>query len=139
MGGLTKDVNRQVRANQEMLVAFLERAKRLLNKGGTVVLTVFDREPYELWNIRDLGRHVGLRVVRSFRFEAGVYKGYKHARTLGNIKGGGGWKGEERAARTYVFGVKGEENELELGRKRKRAEEDDGNDMEEDEDNPDSN
>ena len=137
VGGLTKDVNRQVRANQEMLVAFLERSKALLGKGGTVVVTVFEGEPYELWNIRNLARHVGLRVVRSFRFEAGVYPGYKHARTLGNVKGGGGWKGEERAARTYVFGVQGEENELDVERKRKRADEDDGDDGDEIEGSPD--
>lgn len=110
MGGLTKDVNRQVRANQELIVKFLENAKRLLAKGGTVLVTVFEGEPYTLWNVRDLGRHVGLKVVRSMRFEAGLYEGYKHARTFGNVEGGGGWKGEERGARTYIFGVDGDED-----------------------------
>ncbi|MCJ1399983.1 hypothetical protein MMC11_003186 [Xylographa trunciseda] len=104
VGGLTKDVNRQVRANQELLVKFLERAKALLAPGGTIVVTVFEGEPYSLWNLRDLGRHVGLKVLRSFKFDAGIYKGYKHARTLGNIEGGGVWKGEDRDARTYIFG-----------------------------------
>ena len=88
---------------------FLERAKALLAATGTVVVTVFEGEPYSLWNLRDLGRHVGLRVMRSFKFDAGLYEGYKHARTLGNVDGGRGWRGEERAARTYVFGVDGEE------------------------------
>ena len=103
VGGLTKDVNRQVRANQELLVNFLERAKALLAPGGTVVVTVFEGEPYSLWNLRDLARHVGLKVERSFKFDAGLYEDYRHARTLGNIEGGGGWKGELRNARTYVF------------------------------------
>lgn len=40
---------------------------------------------------------------RSFKFQAVAYPGYKHARTLGNIEGGGGWKGEDRPARTYIF------------------------------------
>ncbi|MCJ1248279.1 hypothetical protein MMC30_005496 [Trapelia coarctata] len=144
VGGLTKDVNRQVRANQELIVKFLENAKRLLAKGGTVLVTMFDGEPYTLWNVRDLGRHVGLRVVRSLRFEAGLYEGYRHARTLGNVQGGGGWKGEERGARTYVFGVKEEEgtaavagsgaNMVALGErgkgKRKRGDDDDSEENE---------
>ena len=70
---------------------------------GSVIVTVFEGEPYELWNIRDLARHVGLKVGRSFTFQANAYPGYKHARTIGNIEGGGGWKGENRAARTYIF------------------------------------
>ena len=167
MGGLTKDVNRQVRANQDLLVKFFERAKPLLTAGGTVVVTVFEGEPYTLWNVRDLGRHAGLRVVRSFRFEAGLYVGYRHARTLGDVRGGGGWKGEDRRARTYIFGRVGEVardpaeangvEEAGLGRKRKRklsgdtdedeAEEEEenykngaeGGDIEEDEDERDEN
>ncbi len=66
-----------------------------------------------MWNIRDLGRHSGLEVAQSFRFQAKAYPGYKHARTLGVVKGkggkeGGGWKGEERSSRSYVFVRKGE-------------------------------
>ena len=70
------------------------------------MVTIFEGEPYELWNVRDLARHVGLKVERSFKFQASAYPGYKHARTLGNIKDGGGWKGEDRGARTYMFEVK---------------------------------
>lgn len=66
-------------------------------------MTVFEGEPYELWNVRDLARHVGLKVGRSFKFQSRAYPGYKHARTLGNIEGGGGWKGEDRSARTYIL------------------------------------
>ena len=72
---------------------------------GTIIVTIFEGEPYDLWNIRDLARHVGLRVVRSFKFQASAYPGYKHVRTLGTITGGGGWKGEDRPARSYVFEV----------------------------------
>ncbi|KAL9128668.1 MAG: hypothetical protein Q9217_002696 [Psora testacea] len=105
VGGLTKDVNRQVRANQELLVDFFRSAKSLLAAEGQIIVTIFEGEPYDLWNVRDLARHVGLKVERSFRFQASAYPGYKHARTLGNIEGGGGWKGEERPARTYIFEV----------------------------------
>ncbi|KAL8710922.1 MAG: hypothetical protein Q9220_004521 [cf. Caloplaca sp. 1 TL-2023] len=103
VGGLTKDVNRQVRYNQELLVNFFKAAIPLLAPTGSIIVTVFEGEPYSLWNIRDLARHVGLRVGRSFKFQAEAYPGYKHARTLGNIDGGGGWKGEQRDARTYIF------------------------------------
>ena len=80
VGGLTKDVNRQVRHNQgrctsttstlcaqltgwaELLVGFFTAALPLLAPTGSIVVTVFEGEPYELWNIRDLARHVGLKV-----------------------------------------------------------------------------
>lgn len=104
-GGLTKDINRQVRANQELLVKFLSCAKPLLADGGAIIVTVFEGQPYELWNLRDLARHSGLKVGRSFKFQASAYPGYKHARTLGNMEGGGKWKGEDRAARTYCFQI----------------------------------
>ena len=91
---------------------------------------MFEGEPYTLWNVRDLARHVGLRVGRSFRFNADAYPGYKHARTLGNIEGDGGWKGEDRPARTYVFEKLDDGtrvNEL-GGKKNRRKEESDEDD-----------
>jgi 25S rRNA (uracil2634-N3)-methyltransferase len=108
VGGKTTDVNRQVRLNQELLVDFFGRALLSLAPGGSIVVTLFEGEPYTLWNIRDLGRHAGLQVERSFRFRFDAYPGYHHVRTFGVVRNkdgeiGGGWKGEERAARSYVF------------------------------------
>ncbi|KAF2273772.1 uncharacterized protein EI97DRAFT_382671 [Westerdykella ornata] len=145
-GGLSTDVNRQVRANQALLVSFFEsclgknnpktpkpskpkassadsaaEAPFLHPTHGKIIVTLFDSHPYTLWNIRDLARHAGLRVIESFAFDWEAYPGYRHVRTLGQLEGGGGWKGEERSARMYVFGVKGEGNGEEQGRgKRKR-------------------
>jgi len=127
-GGLSTDVNRQVRANQALLVGFFEsclevRSSRagekkeggaqppkkkskgipFLRPGGKVIVTLFEGAPYTLWNVRDLARHTGLKVVESFKFSFADYPGYSHVRTLGTIEGGGGWKGEEREARMYVF------------------------------------
>ncbi|KAF1833249.1 hypothetical protein BDW02DRAFT_468598, partial [Decorospora gaudefroyi] len=136
-GGLSTDVNRQVRSNQALLVDFFKscleisspgerravlssqqqnhtptstptsskrRKKPFLRKGGQILVSLFESEPYTLWNIRDLARHTGgLKVLTSFRFEWGLYPGYAHVRTLGALEGGGAWKGEERAARMYVF------------------------------------
>ena len=84
-------------------MGFFIAALPLLSPIGQIIVTIFEGEPYELWNIRDLARHAGLRIERSFKFQSSAYPGYKHSRTLGNIEGGGAWKGEDRAARTYVF------------------------------------
>lgn len=157
VGGKSTDVNRQVRYNQgmlpslgavafllsqilimgaEMLVSFFKAVTPLLAPHGTVIVTLFEGEPYTLWNIRDLARHSGLEVQRSFRFQAEAYPGYSHARTLGNIEGGGGWKGEERPSRSYVFQHKGAgelvQKQQAKNNKRKKADESDDEDSDED-------
>ncbi|KAK7213673.1 hypothetical protein V2G26_020851 [Clonostachys chloroleuca] len=107
--------------------------------GGTIVVTLFEGEPYTLWNVRDLARHAGLQVDRSFRFQASAYPGYRHARTLGVVKArsgeeGGGWKGEERAARSYVFVRKGDTplpfgaSRVNTSKKRRRGQDEDDSD-----------
>lgn len=128
VGGKSKDVNRQVRFNQELLVKFFGAALSRLGPEGLIVITLFEGEPYTLWNIRDLARHSGLEVQRSFKFSAEAYPGYHHSRTLGNVEGGGGWKGEDRDARSYVFRKKGEPVET-SGKKRKKG--NDGSDDDE--------
>lgn len=137
VGGKSTDVNRQVRYNQELLVSFFTRgALPALAPGGSVVVTLFEGEPYTLWNIRDLARHAGLQVERSFRFQAAAYPGYHHARTLGvvrNRKGesGGGWRGEDRPARSYVFRRKGDVV-VPVGKKRRRGDDDSSDDDDDD-------
>ncbi|RDK40115.1 hypothetical protein M752DRAFT_328723 [Aspergillus phoenicis ATCC 13157] len=169
VGGISTDVNRQVRANQELLVAFFKACVPLLShrpervdsddeddwdnwegsgvessggenhhdssgdgnqlrtanttgqatcrnrvEPGQILVSMFEGEPYTLWNIKDLARHAGLQVVTSFRFPWASYKEYSHARTLGDIEGKdggrGGWRGEDRDARMYVFEVKHEDH-----------------------------
>lgn len=173
VGGLSTDVNRQVRANQELLVSFFKACVPLLSappppgegmsedededeygdrssdiedepghekdgngnapsrvrtEPGQIVVTLFEGEPYTLWNIRDLARHAGLRVVTSFKFPWESYPAYSHARTLGEIEsksgGRGGWRGEDREARSYVFERNDHEN-LAPKSKRKRKDSDD--------------
>ncbi|KAI5303493.1 GDP-mannose transporter into the lumen of the Golgi [Ascosphaera pollenicola] len=175
VGGLSKDVNRQVRANQDLLVSFFKASVPLLSapppeappdndfedeeygygsnpsdfsdfsdgvdyegkydmepeelekpklrtEPGQILVTLFEGEPYTLWNIRDLARHSGLRVVMSFKFPWASYPGYAHARTIGEIEGKhggrGGWRGEDREARTYVFERKEWENIGQAGNKK---------------------
>ncbi|PGG98987.1 hypothetical protein GX51_06484 [Blastomyces parvus] len=175
VGGLSTDVNRQVRANQELLVSFFKACIPLLSEPvvlptasqdgededddddwpdshsepgtdndvgkeakqtprttpGQILVSLFEGEPYTLWNIRDLARHAGLRVVTSFRFPWASYPGYSHARTIGEIEkrnggpGRGGWRGEDREARMYVFEKRGAERAGGAGRasgkKRKKS------------------
>lgn len=181
VGGLSKDVNRQVRANQDLLVSFFKASVPLLSapppeipsddefgdeyydsdlsdfpeeldmedeeeekpkkpeyrkEPGQILVTLFEGEPYTLWNIRDLARHSGLRVVTSFKFPWKSYPGYSHARTIGEIEGKhggkGGWRGEDREARTYVFERKEWENigqtSNKSNKKKKGAKNDDDND-----------
>lgn len=154
VGGRSTDVNRQVRHNQELLVDFFSRAQLALSpdRGASIVVTLFEGEPYTLWNVRDLARHAGLEVAASFRFTAAAYPGYAHARTLGVVRNRAGgvakaaWKGEERAARSYVFVRKGEAEQalLDLGiggargkRKRKGRGAGEGSSSSEDEDETD--
>lgn len=88
----------------ELLLGFFQSTKYLLAPTGTAIITLFEGTPYELWDVKSLAKSTGFRTRRSFVFQSSAYPGYKHARTLGNIEGaGGGWKGEERKARTYVF------------------------------------
>lgn len=115
-----------------MLVSFFKTAIPSLSPrhGSSIIITLFEGEPYTLWNIRDLARFSDLQVAESFKFQASAYPGYKHARTLGVVKGkngevGAGWKGEERAARSYVFVRKGEGVVMGEGKKKKDESSDD--------------
>lgn len=129
-GGLSTDVNRQVRANQALLVGFfnaclsVHKGRPFLRDGGRVLVCLFEGEPYTLWNVRDLARHAGLKVVESYKFDSEDYPGYAHVRTLGAIEGGGAWKGEDRKARMYVFEKVGEKKQegadKKVGKKRTR-------------------
>ncbi|KAJ4334948.1 hypothetical protein N0V95_009039 [Ascochyta clinopodiicola] len=130
VGGLSTDVNRQVRSNQALLVSFFRsclesstpkqrlrilesqankpnlvqrRRSEFLRMGGRIMVALFEGDPYSLWNVRDLARHAGLKVVESWRFDWTQYPSYAHVRTLGALEGGGAWKGEDRDARMYVF------------------------------------
>lgn len=127
----------------ELLVSFFKNALPSLSPkpGSSIIVTLFEGEPYTLWNIRDLGRHSGLEVKRSWRFQASAYPGYKHARTLGVVKGkngeiGRGWKGEERVARSYEFVRKGEGVVMGSGKKgRESSDDEDENENKEGDEN----
>lgn len=91
-----------------------------LRPGGKIIVSLFEGEQYDRWCIRNLARHVGLKVRESYGFDWDQYPGYRHVRTLGEIEGGGGWKGEEREARLFVF-EKADEGGEEGGKAKKRG------------------
>jgi 25S rRNA (uracil2634-N3)-methyltransferase len=154
VGGLSTDINRQVRANQALLAAFFKSAKDLLRTeqsasaynyeaqksgSGSILVTVFEGEPYSLWNVRDLARSVSLIVHRSWQFDASAFPRYRHARTGGAVRKGGiegnelsesAWKGEQRPARTFQFGLPA--MEVGSGQKRKKGDSSDEDDDEDD-------
>lgn len=144
VGGKTTDVSRQIRHNQELLLTFFAKVAPLLSdthnndpySGApkpvtpSVAVTLFEGEPYTSWNIRDLAKSAGLMLDHSFRFQAGAYPGYAHARTLGVVKNkkgemGGGWKGETRPARTYLFRRTDDAPLAQVATKKKRKRDDD--------------
>ncbi|RPA81624.1 hypothetical protein BJ508DRAFT_414682 [Ascobolus immersus RN42] len=97
VGGLSKDLDRQVRANQELLLGFFKSVKSVLLPTGLVIVTLFSSPHYDAWNIKGLAKSQGFRVQRSFKFLAEEFPGYRHARTVGNIEKGGKRKGGKGA------------------------------------------
>jgi 25S rRNA (uracil2634-N3)-methyltransferase len=124
IGGKSTHLDRQVRDNQQLLQSFFAAAKPLLSPRGVIVVTLFEGKHYELWDIKGLARAVGFQTRTSFKFVPEDYPGYAHARTLGNISGGGRWKGEERDARTFIFEVGDRERDTGSGKQRKRKKRD---------------
>ncbi|RPB05720.1 hypothetical protein L873DRAFT_1832487 [Choiromyces venosus 120613-1] len=103
IGGKSTHLDRQMRGNQQLLQSFFTSTKPLLSPTGIIVVTLFEGKQYDLWNIKGLAKAAGLQTRTSFKFAPEEYPGYVHARTLGNVSGSGGWKGEERDAKTFVF------------------------------------
>ena len=114
---------RSTNSSIELLVNFFKAAIPSLAPHGSIIVTLFDGMPYSLWNIRDLARHSGLAVERSFKFQAIAYPGYKHARTIGVVKNkdgeeaGSAWKGEDRPSRSFVL-MRREDLQTKAGQKK---------------------
>ena len=56
--------------------------------GGRVLVTLFEGEPYATWDVKGLAKRAGLRTERSWRFDWESWSrwGYRHARTLGDLR-----------------------------------------------------
>lgn len=119
-----KDVDRNIRDHQKLVLGYFKSSKQLLNlvnnevyndfggyadpdkvTGLKIVLSVFEGEPYISWGIKSLARAEGYSVERSGAFDWSAFEGYHHKRTNGirdTTK-----PAAERAARIYLFGKLG--------------------------------
>lgn len=101
-----KDVDRNIKANQELVLEFFRSADELfqalgVGAEGKIVITLFDGEPYSSWNVKLLAKSVGYRVKESGKFNWDLFPSYHHRRTIG--MGDTTKPAMERNARTYVF------------------------------------
>lgn len=117
-----KDQDRNIRDHQMLVLGYMQSSIQLFklfanafNKAPTglnviskdttddarIVLSVFDGEPYDSWNIKSLSKTLGLKVERSSAFQWDMFPGYHHRRT--NSEQDTTKAASERKARIYVF------------------------------------
>lgn len=68
---------------------------------GKVILTLFNGEPYDSWQIKILAKENGWKLERSAKFEWSKYPGYHHKRT--NSEKDTTKPAKERDAKMYIF------------------------------------
>lgn len=111
-----KDMDRNIRDHQILVLGFYKSASELLKECSSeleadmyllepphqsILLSVFEGEPYVLWGIKALARDVGWKVERSGRFDWEAFPGYHHRRT--NSMRDTTKPAQEREARIYCF------------------------------------
>lgn len=109
-----KDMARNVRDHQRLVDGYFKSANELLSVhsqldlGGyavepstSVILSVFEGEPYVSWGIKALARGAGLKVERSGAFIWEAFPSYHHKRT--NSMRDTTKPAAERPARIYSF------------------------------------
>lgn len=118
-----KDQDRNIRDHQMLVLGYMKSSTELfdlfnrvsptLNTTGLnvvssstesqvrIVLTVFEGEPYDSWNIKSLSKTLGLKVARSGEFQWEDFPEYHHRRT--NSEQDTTKKAHERKARIYIF------------------------------------
>lgn len=104
LGNSVRDQERNILQHQKLMVAFFESAKRMINDNGSIMVSLFEGEPYISWDIKKLAKSVGLETLQSGSFMWEAYPGYHHCLTA---KHGETKKPQaSRAARSYLFKVK---------------------------------
>lgn len=88
--------------NNDMENDFAGYASSAVNENkGKILLTLFEGEPYNSWNIKILGRSEDYKVERSGKFSWQMFPDYHHRRT--NSVRDTTKPASERDARIYVF------------------------------------
>lgn len=102
LGNSVSDQARNILQHQTLLLNFFDAAIPLLTAEGTIVVTLFESEPYISWNIKKLAKSKGLKVVRSQGLDWASLPGYGHRLTA--KEGHTNKEQVTRPARIYVFG-----------------------------------
>ncbi|KAJ3042263.1 hypothetical protein HDV00_007630 [Rhizophlyctis rosea] len=150
VGAGIKDQDRNIRTNQQLLLAFFNAAISKLSSAsdpindhsgtpstdGEIHVTLKEGEPYDSWDIRAQAKTTeSLACVRSFEFVPTLYPEYEHRRTIGFLDGVSSTQNEEISrglCRTYVFQRKKAVDGAKSGServKRKRDESDSDDDL----------
>ncbi|CCC68711.1 hypothetical protein NCAS_0B06270 [Naumovozyma castellii] len=90
---------------------------------GKIILSTFNGEPYDSWQIKILGKNNGLHVERSNKMQWGNFPGYHHKRT--NSEQDTTKPAEERDARIYIFS----KYEKKHSKSKKKTDSDDESDL----------
>lgn len=116
-----KDQLRNIRDHQQLVMGYFKSCKEVYNlvnnalnndfagysnstgnsEQGQVILSLFEGEPYNSWNIKILGRSSNLKLERSGKFDFARFPGYQHRRTDG--MGNTTKPAVQRDARVYIF------------------------------------
>lgn len=115
-----KDMDRNIRDHQLLVLGFFKSSKQLLefvnapvnakadayldeshSAAEDIILSVFDGEPYISWGIKALARQINFKVERSGRFDWDSFPGYHHRRT--NSTRDTTKPAAQRDARIYIF------------------------------------
>ncbi|KAK6465713.1 hypothetical protein DFJ63DRAFT_28469 [Scheffersomyces coipomensis] len=117
-----KDMDRNIRDHQKLVLEYIKSSIevfKLVNSGitndfggygessdsnnqeGKIVLSLFEGEPYNSWNIKILARSHDYKVERSGKFDWTMFPQYHHRRT--NSTRDTTKPAPERDARIYVF------------------------------------
>lgn len=140
-----KDMDRNVRDHQKLVLGYFKSAKLLLslvnddtknalggyedvqpNNNQKIILSLFEGEPYISWGVKALARSEDYQVERSGAFNWGAFEGYHHKRTNGirdTTK-----PAAERDARIYVFNKALTKEEREQEAKKKKSKDSDDED-----------
>ncbi|KAK6204756.1 uncharacterized protein RJT21DRAFT_10945 [Scheffersomyces amazonensis] len=117
-----KDVDRNIRDHQKLVLEYFKSCKEVFDivnndskndfagyvagdnkntKEGKIILSLFEGEPYNSWNIKILARTHDYKVERSGRFDWSLFPQYHHRRT--NSTRDTTKPAAERDARIYIF------------------------------------
>lgn len=85
-----KDQDRNIIANQKLISSFIKIFAPKLSsiskgdsKDGEIIITVKTGTPYDLWNVKKIGKDCNVVCKTSFQFQPQLYEGYEHRRSLG--------------------------------------------------------